>query len=90
MNIGDLRDDWALVVAIPLLGIVGLIVLYQLFQRSPRGQLRTNVANVVRTKKDHRRAGAAVVRAEKRLAKMEQRLCVAIQTFAGSLLLMPT
>ncbi|MBT8080360.1 MAG: hypothetical protein KJO31_17400 [Gammaproteobacteria bacterium] len=73
MSIGNLRDDWALAIAIPLLAIVGLIVLWQLFQRSPRGQLRANIANVAHRRREHKKAAAAVRKAESRLEKMRER-----------------
>lgn len=73
MSIGNLRDDWALAIAIPLLAIVGLIVLWQLFQRSPRGQLRANIANVAQRRREQKKAAAAVRKAESRLEKMRER-----------------
>ena len=73
MDIDTLRENWALVAALPLLTIVGLIVLRNLFQRSARGQLRANVARVARKRRASRKADAGVIKAERRLARMERR-----------------
>ena len=73
MSIGDFKEDWALFVAAILISIVALTVAAQLYRLSSRGQLRAHVAMLARRRKQLKKIGISVQKAEHRLARMAER-----------------
>jgi hypothetical protein len=73
VSIGDFKENWALFVAAVLISIVALTVAAQLYRLSSRGQLRAQVAMLARRRKQLKRIGIAVQKAEHRLAGMAER-----------------